>query len=142
MARTAAKKTPAKAAKTAKNASAAKSEKPVRAERRVKRDEEKKVYKCLSKRSTKRDGDEKRALTSRINRAAGQINGIQGMLECDAYCTDILVQVAAVQSALKAFSRELIVNHLETVVAADLKKGETESMNEFVKLLQKQFMNG
>ena len=142
MARTAAKKTPAKAAKTAKNASAAKSEKPVRAERRVKRDEEKKVYKCLSKRSTKRDGDEKRALTSRINRAAGQINGIQGMLECDAYCTDILVQVAAVQSALKAISRELIVNHLETVVAADLKKGETESMNEFVKLLQKQFMNG
>ncbi len=142
MARTAAKKTPAKAAKTAKNTSAAKSEKPVRAERRVKRDEEKKVYKCLSKRSTKRDGDEKRALTSRINRAAGQINGIQGMLECDAYCTDILVQVAAVQSALKAFSRELIVNHLETVVAADLKKGETESMNEFVKLLQKQFMNG
>lgn len=142
MARTAAKKTPAKAAKTAKNASVAKSEKPVRAERRVKRDEEKKVYKCLSKRSTKRDGDEKRALTSRINRAAGQINGIQGMLECDAYCTDILVQVAAVQSALKAFSRELIVNHLETVVAADLKKGETESMNEFVKLLQKQFMNG
>lgn len=142
MARTAAKKTPAKAAKTAKNASAAKAEKPVRAERRVKRDEEKKVYKCLSKRSTKRDGDEKRALTSRINRAAGQINGIQGMLECDAYCTDILVQVAAVQSALKAFSRELIVNHLETVVAADLKKGETESMNEFVKLLQKQFMNG
>lgn len=142
MARTAAKKTSAKAAKTAKNASAAKAEKPVRAERRVKRDEEKKVYKCLSKRSTKRDGDEKRALTSRINRAAGQINGIQGMLECDAYCTDILVQVAAVQSALKAFSRELIVNHLETVVAADLKKGETESMNEFVKLLQKQFMNG
>ena len=109
---------------------------------KITKNAENKSYKCLSKRSTKRDPEVKHSLTSRINRAAGQISGLQGMLENDAYCTDILVQVAAVQSALKAFSRELIIEHLETVVSKDLKKGETESMNEFVKVLQKQFMNG
>ena len=126
----------ASAEKTAKAAKTARGKKPAA------KDVDEKVYKCLSKRSTKRDPESKKALTSRLNRAAGQISGLQGLLENDAYCTDILVQVAAVQSALKAFSRELIVNHLENVVTGDLKKGNTDSMNEFVKVLQKQFMNG
>ena len=142
MAKTAAKKTTAKSAKAAKATKTVKNVKAAKAEKKTKKNEEKKTYKCLSKRSTKRDSETKRALTSRLNRAAGQINGLQGMLECDAYCTDILVQVAAVQSALKAFSRELILHHLENCVARDLKKGESDSMNEFSKILQKQFMNG
>lgn len=133
----AAAEAPAKATRGRKAAA----EKPAKATRSRASGSDEKVYKCLSKRSTKRDAEAKRALTSRLNRAAGQINGLQGLLENDAYCTDILVQVAAVQSALKAFSREIIVNHLETVVSVDLKKGNTESMNEFVKVLQKQFMN-
>ena len=133
MARTAAKKTAEKATRAGRVSKAASSSKD---------DDVKKAYKCLEKRSTKRDEETKRALTARINRAAGQISGLQGLLEGDAYCTDILVQVAAVQAALKAFSRELIVHHLENVVSVDLKKGESESMNEFVKVLQKQFMNG
>ena len=129
---------PAKTARGRK-AAAEKAAKPARS-RAAAGDE--KVYKCLSKRSTKRDDERKRALTARVNRAAGQISGLQGLLENDAYCTDILVQVAAVQSALKAFSRELIIDHLEHVVAGDLKKGETKSLDEFTKVLQKQFMNG
>ena len=132
-------------AKTAANKATAKSTKSMKknkAEKITKNEEAKKTYKCLEKRSTARDEETKHALTSRLNRAAGQISGLQGMLENDAYCTDILVQVAAVQAALRAFSRELIVEHLENVVTRDLKKGETESMNEFVKVLQKQFMNG
>ncbi|MCR5623600.1 MAG: metal-sensing transcriptional repressor [Treponema sp.] len=140
MARTATKKKEEKT--VAKKASAKKAKAKSTKSTKADKLEEKKVYKCVSKRSTQRDEETKRSLTSRLNRAAGQINGLQGMLESDAYCTDILVQVAAVQSALRAFSRELIVHHLETCVTSDLKKGETESMNEFAKVLQKQFMNG
>ena len=133
----------ARTASTTKKASGkAAAEKTTRGRKSAAAGKEAKTYKCLSKRSTRRDEDVKRSLTSRINRAAGQISGLQGMLENDAYCTDILVQVAAVQSALKAFSRELIIDHLEHVVAGDLKKGDTESMDEFTKVLQKQFMNG
>jgi DNA-binding FrmR family transcriptional regulator len=128
--------------KSAEAEAPAKATKGTRGRKPAAKAKDEKTYKCLSKRSTRRDPDVKHALTSRINRAAGQISGLQGMLENDAYCTDILVQVAAVQSALKAFSRELIIEHLESVVTSDLKKGETTSMNEFVKILQKQFMNG
>ncbi len=135
------KKTAETPAKTTRGRKAA-AEKPARAARGRASDGDEKVYKCLSKRSTRRDDERKRSLTARVNRAAGQISGLQGLLENDAYCTDILVQVAAVQAALRAFSRELIVDHLEHVVTSDLKKGETASMNEFVKVLQKQFMNG
>ena len=95
-----------------------------------------------SSRKKERSEAEVKSLMNRLKRIEGQVRGVQKMLENDAYCTDILVQVAAVQSALKAFSRELIIEHLETVVTSDLKKGETTSMNEFVKILQKQFMNG
>lgn len=98
---------------------------------------DKKSYKCCEKRVTKRTEEEKKALISRINRAAGQVNGIKGMVENDAYCMDILVQVAAAQAAMSAFSRELITNHIETCVASDLKKGNKESLDEFAKMLQK-----
>ena len=139
--KTAEAEAPAKTTRGRK-AVAEKPAKTARASKSKAADGEEKVYKCLSKRSTKRNDERKRALTARVNRAAGQISGLQGLLENDAYCTDILVQVAAVQSALKAFSRELIIDHLEHVVAGDLKKGETKSLDEFTKVLQKQFMNG
>ncbi len=102
-----------------------------------KSEEKKKTYKCCDKRQTERSEEDKKALIVRINRAAGQINGIKGMLESDAYCTDILVQVAAVNAALNSFVKELVSNHLENCVAEDLKKGNSESLAEFTNILQK-----
>ena len=52
-----------------------------------------------------REESEAEALTKRLNRIEGQVRGIRGMVENEAYCTDILTQVSAVQSALNAFSR-------------------------------------
>ena len=59
------------------------------------------------------DHDIKAANLVRLRRAEGQIRGIQKMIEEDRYCADILVQVAAVQEALRAVGRELIRNHLK-----------------------------
>ena len=53
----------------------------------------------------------------RLRRIEGQVRGIQKMVEEDRYCADILTQVAAVQKALKAVSRELVRNHLRHCVA-------------------------
>ena len=50
---------------------------------------------------------EHKALLNRLSRIEGQVRGIRGMLEKDAYCVDILVQVAAANSALNSFSKEL-----------------------------------
>ena len=78
--------------------------------------------------------DQKRII-ARLNRIEGQVRGVRGMLEKDAYCVDILVQVAAVNSALNSFAKELLAQHMSTCVANDLRAGSDEKLNELIKLL-------
>ena len=61
-------------------------------------------------------GDKRKKLRARLNRIAGQVAGIQKMLDEDRYCVDILVQVAAVRSALDALGIQLLTNHVESCV--------------------------
>ena len=84
-----------------------------------------------------RSEEEYRALTNRLNRVEGQIRGIKKMVEENAYCTDILIQVSAVQAALNAFNRELLSNHIHTCVTNDIRNGKDETIDELVALLQK-----
>lgn len=84
-----------------------------------------------------RSPEEHKALLNRLSRIEGQVRGIRGMLEKDAYCVDILVQVAAANSALNSFSRELLAQHIGTCVANDLRAGSEEKLEELLKLLPK-----
>ena len=59
------------------------------------------------------------------------------MVEENAYCADILVQVSAATSALNAFGKELLSAHIQTCVAQDIRDGKNESTEELVALLQK-----
>ena len=88
-------------------------------------------------RHKKRSEEEYKSLIHRLNRIEGQIRGIRGMVEKDVYCADILVQVAAANSALNAFSRELLGQHVRTCVADDLRAGSDEKLDELLKLLPK-----
>ena len=88
-------------------------------------------------RHKKRSEEEYRSLIHRLNRIEGQVRGIRGMVEKDVYCTDILVQVAAANSALNAFSRELLSQHIRTCVAEDLQAGGDEKLDELLRLLPK-----
>lgn len=90
-----------------------------------------------SQRLTLRSESEKKKLINRLNRIEGQIRGIRGMMERDAYCNDLLIQSAAVGSALNAFNRELISGHLKNCVASDLREGKDEIVDEVVATLQK-----
>ena len=58
----------------------------------------------------------KESIRRRTNRVAGQIAGIQRMIEEDRYCVDILNQISAVRSALDALGVELLTSHLQTCV--------------------------
>ena len=80
---------------------------------------------------------EYKSLVNLLNRNEGQIRGIKGMLEKDAYCPDILVQVAAANAALNAFNKELLANHIRTCVADDIRAGNDETIDELVGVLQK-----
>ncbi len=74
---------------------------------------------------------------NRLNRIEGQIRGIKGMLEKDAYCTDILVQVAAVNSALNSFNKELLAEHIRTCVIEDIKAGKEDTVDDLVDTIKK-----
>ena len=76
-------------------------------------------------------------LIHRLNRIEGQIRGIKGMVESERYCTDILVQVAAVNAALNSFNKVLLANHIRSCVVNDIREGREETIDELVKTLQK-----
>lgn len=84
-----------------------------------------------------RSEEEYKALLNRLSRIEGQVRGIRKMVESDAYCTDILTQVSAVQAALNAFNRELLASHIRTCVADDIRSGKDETIDELVFTLQK-----
>ena len=91
---------------------------------------------CCHK-TKERSDKEFKDLIHRLNRIEGQIRGIKGMVEKDAYCTDILVQVAAVNAALNSFNKVLLANHIRTCVARDIREGKEETIDELVVTLQK-----
>ena len=84
-----------------------------------------------------RDAAERKDLMNRLKRIEGQVRGVEGMLESDAYCTDILIQVSAISSALKSFNKVLLANHMKTCVAEGIRKGDDTVIDEFVLTLQK-----
>jgi len=88
-------------------------------------------------RKKKRTQEEQKDLLKRLRLTEGQIRGIQNMVENDAYCPDILVQVSAVTAALNSFSKKLLACHIRSCVAEDIRSGNEEAIDEFVGMLQK-----
>lgn len=91
---------------------------------------------CIKK-TKKRTESEQKLLINRLNRIEGQVRGIKKMVETDYYCTDILIQVSAINAALNAFNRELLSQHIRTCVAEDIRNGKDETVDELVLTLQK-----
>ncbi len=91
---------------------------------------------CCHKKK-ERTAKEYRDLINRLNRVEGQIRGIKRMLEEDAYCTDILIQVSAANAALNSFNKALLAEHIRTCVAEDIRNGKEDTIDELVGVLQK-----
>lgn len=92
---------------------------------------------CCSQKKKERSGKEYRSLINRLNRIEGQVRGVKRMVEQDAYCTDILIQVSAIHAALNSFNKVLLSNHIRTCVAEDIRDGKDETIDELVDTLQK-----
>ena len=84
-----------------------------------------------------RSEEEYKALTNRLNRIEGQVRGIKAMVQKNAYCTDIITQVAAVNAALNAFNKELLESHIKTCVSEDIRNGKDETVEELTTLIKK-----
>jgi len=89
--------------------------------------------------SQPRTKDEKQAIVNRLKRIEGQVRGIQKMVEEDRYCVDILVQISAIQSALKQTGFTITERHMKHCVTDSIKNGEgQEAIDELMTVL-KQF---
>ena len=95
------------------------------------------MHDCCSHKTKERDSAEYADLIKRLNRIEGQVRGIKGMIEKNAYCTDILTQVAAVNAALNSFNKVLLANHIRTCVTQDILDGKEDTVDELVATLQK-----
>lgn len=84
-----------------------------------------------------RQDKEYKDLINRLSRIEGQIRGIKGMVEKNAYCPDILTQVAAANSALNSFGKVLLANHIKTCVTRDIREGREETVDELLETLKK-----
>ena len=91
---------------------------------------------CCNKK-TKRGAAEKKLIINRLNRISGQINGISKMVENDAYCNDVLVQLSAAKNAIKSLSTYVLENHLYTCVPKALEDGELETIDELISLFKR-----
>lgn len=92
---------------------------------------------CHCQKTKVRTEEEHRALTNRLSRIEGQVRGLKEMLQRDAYCPDILMQVSAVNAALNSFSKALLSSHIHTCVADGIRRGDDEVIDELVNVLQK-----
>ncbi len=91
---------------------------------------------CCNK-TKERSEEEYKSLINRLSRIEGQIRGIKGMVENNAYCIDIITQSAAASAALNSFTRELLSNHIKTCVKDDIRSGNDETIDELLSTLQK-----
>ena len=91
---------------------------------------------CCHK-TKERSEKEYKDLINRLSRIEGQVRGIKKMVENNAYCPDILIQVSAVNAALNSFNKVLLANHIRTCVSEDIRAGKDETVDELVTTLQK-----
>ena len=77
------------------------------------------------------------SLVTRLNRVEGQVRGIKGMIEKDAYCDDILNQISAAQAALNSISKLVLESHMKSCLIERIQSGETEVVDELLNTIKK-----
>jgi len=69
-------------------------------------------------------------LLKRLRRIEGQVRGVEGMVEADRYCIDILTQISAVSTALESLALEILDDHVTHCVAGALASGDEHEAEE------------
>lgn len=87
---------------------------------------------CDAEKITVREEKLKSNLVTRLNRVEGQVRGIKGMIEKDAYCNDVLIQISAAQAALDSVSKLVLENHIRGCLVKKIQAGEDEIIDELI----------
>ena len=92
---------------------------------------------CNCNKKKVRSVEEKKLLINRMNRLIGQMNGVKKMIEENRYCDDILIQLSAVNKAIKAVANNLLDNHMHTCLIENIQSGKMEIIDEIVDLFKR-----
>jgi DNA-binding FrmR family transcriptional regulator len=84
-----------------------------------------------------RTEEEKVNYQKRLNKISGQVNGISGMIKDDRHCKDILIQILAVNNAIKSLGQEILLNHMKTCMVSDIENHHYETIDEVMDLCRK-----
>ena len=85
---------------------------------------------------------EKDALLKRLRRLEGQVRGVQGMVEEDRYCIDVVTQITAIQAALDKVALELLEDHAEHCVIGADEKDQAERTEELMATVRRLLRHG
>ena len=91
---------------------------------------------CCEK-SKVRSEEEKKTLTSRINRIIGQMNGIKKMIDEDRYCDDVLIQLSAIDKSIKSLANVILESHMHSCLIENIQAGNLEVVDEIVDLFKR-----
>ena len=92
---------------------------------------------CCEVKKKLRSEEEKKILISRMNRMIGQMNGVKKMIEDDRYCDDVLIQLSAIDKAIKSLANVLLDNHMHTCLVEKILDGNIEIVDEIVSLFKR-----
>lgn len=92
---------------------------------------------CCEAKSKKRTTEEKKVITTRLNKLIGQMNGIKNMVEEDRYCDDILIQLSAIDKSIKSLANLILDNHMHTCLIDNIKEDNYEVIDEIVDLFKR-----
>ncbi|GEB75778.1 transcriptional regulator [Sporolactobacillus inulinus CASD] len=84
-----------------------------------------------------RTSDEKHKIINRLRRVEGQVRGVEKMIEDDRYCVDVLIQLSAIQAALRKIGYSVLERHTKSCVAKAIEEGHgDEQINELLNVLK------
>ncbi|MBR7185883.1 MAG: metal-sensing transcriptional repressor [Clostridia bacterium] len=92
---------------------------------------------CCHHKLKARTAEEKQKLNSRLNRIIGQLGGVKKMIEQDCYCDDVLIQLAAIDKAVKSLAAVVLEAHMHSCLIENIQSGNVAVVDEIVDLFKR-----
>lgn len=83
------------------------------------------------------DPKEMKAVVNRLAKAIGHLEAVKGMVENGRDCSEVLIQLAAVKSAISSVSRVILKDHIDHCIVDAVKENDTESIEELKNAIDK-----
>jgi DNA-binding FrmR family transcriptional regulator len=96
------------------------------------------IMSCCEKKDIKiRTDEEKKEITTRINRIIGQLNGVKNMVIENRYCNDVLIQLSAIDKSIKSLANVVLDSHMHTCLIEHIENKDYGIIDEIIDLVKR-----